>query len=310
MAARPVGQPGRPVDVAYSFAGKRVLITGAASGIGRATALRLAREGAELYLTDLNAEGLDDTAAAAAAAGATVAELRALDISDYDAVAGFAADIHAAHPAMDVVMNIAGISAWGTVNHLTHQHWRSMVDVNLMGPIHVIETFVPPMVAARRGGRLVNVSSAAGLVALPWHAAYSASKFGLRGLSEVLRFDLARHRIGVCLAVPGAVDTPLVQTVHIAGIDREDPRVQRWIKRFSGHAVSPEKAADKIVAGVAKNRFLIYTSGDIRALYALKRLAWLPYSLVMKQVNVVFTRVLRQGGASARERTSLPPGRG
>jgi NAD(P)-dependent dehydrogenase (short-subunit alcohol dehydrogenase family) len=296
--------------VAYSFAGKRVLITGAASGIGRATALRLAREGAELYLTDLNAEGLEETAAAAAAAGATVAERRALDISDYDAVAGFAADVHAAHPAMDVVMNIAGISAWGTVDHLTHQHWRSMVDVNLMGPIHVIETFVPPMVAARRGGRLVNVSSAAGLVALPWHAAYSASKFGLRGVSEVLRFDLARDRIGVCLVVPGAVDTPLVKTVQIAGIDREDPGVQRWVKRFSGHAVSPDRAADKIVAGVAKNRYLIYTSGDIRALYAFKRLAWLPYSVVMKQVNRVFTRVLRPGGANTLDRTSLPPGRG
>lgn len=288
----------------YGFAGKRVLITGAASGIGRATALRLAREGAELYLTDLNAEGLDDTAAAARASGATVAELRALDIADYDEVAGFAADVHARHPAMDVVMNIAGISAWGSVEHLTHQHWRSMVDVNLMGPIHVIETFVPPMVAAGRGGRLVNVSSAAGLVALPWHAAYSASKFGLRGVSEVLRFDLARHRIGVCLVVPGAVDTPLVQTVQIAGIDREDPNVQRWVKRFSGHAVSPEKAADKILAGVAKNRFLIYTSEDIRALYAFKRLAWLPYSVVMKQVNVVFTRVLRPRGAKA-----LPPPR-
>lgn len=296
--------------MAYSFAGKRVLITGAASGIGRATALRLAREGAELYLTDLNAEGLEETAAAAAAAGATVAERRALDISDYDAVAGFAADVHAAHPAMDVVMNIAGISAWGTVDHLTHQHWRSMVDVNLMGPIHVIETFVPPMVAARRGGRLVNVSSAAGLVALPWHAAYSASKFGLRGVSEVLRFDLARDRIGVCLVVPGAVDTPLVKTVQIAGIDREDPGVQRWVKRFSGHAVSPDRAADKIVAGVAKNRYLIYTSGDIRALYAFKRLAWLPYSVVMKQVNRVFTRVLRPGGANTLDRTSLPPGRG
>ncbi len=281
--------------MSYSFAGKRVLITGAAGGIGRATAQRLAREGAELYLTDLNAEGLDETAAAAAAAGATVAGQRALDIADYDAVAGFAADIHAAHPAMDVVMNIAGISAWGTVDRLTHQHWRSMVDVNLMGPIHVIETFVPPMVAARRGGRLVNVSSAAGLVALPWHAAYSASKFGLRGVSEVLRFDLARHRIGVCLVVPGAVDTPLVQTVQIAGIDRGDPNVQRWVKRFSAHAISPETAADKIVAGVARNRFLIYTAGDIRALYAFKRFAWLPYSLAMKQVNRLFTRALRPG---------------
>ena len=86
-----------------------------------------------------------------------------------------------------------------------------------MGPIHVIETFVPPMVAAGRGGHLVNVSSAAGLVALPWHAAYSASKYGLRGLSEVLRFDLARHRIGVSVVVPGAVKTPLVQ-------DRRDRR--------------------------------------------------------------------------------------
>ena len=190
-------------------------------------------------------------------------------------------------------MNIAGISAWGTVDQLTHHHWRSMIDVNLMGPIHVIQAFVPPMVAAGRGGRLVNVSSAAGLVALPWHAAYSASKYGLRGVSEVLRFDLARHRIGVCLVVPGAVDTPLVQTVQIAGIDREDPGVQRWVKRFSGHAVSPDAAAEKILAGVAKNRFLIYTSGDIRALYAFKRFAWLPYSVAMKQVNRLFTRALR-----------------
>ena len=124
-------------------------------------------------------------------------------------------------------MNIAGVSAWGTVDQLTHQHWKSMIDVNLMGPIHVIETFIPPMVAAGRGGHLVNVSSAAGLVALPWHSAYSASKFGLRGLSEVLRFDLARHRIGVSVVVPGAVKTPLVQTVQIAGVDRDDPRVRR-----------------------------------------------------------------------------------
>ena len=280
-----------------SFAGKRVFITGAASGIGRATALHLAREGAELYLTDVNPDGLEQTVADARALGADVPEHRALDISDYDAVARFAADIHTHHPAMDIVMNIAGISAWGTVEHLTHQHWRSMIDVNLMGPIHVIETFLPPMVAAGRGGQLVNVSSAAGLVALPWHAAYSASKFGLRGLSEVLRFDLARHDIGVSVVVPGAVNTPLVDTVHIAGVDREHPKVQRLVGLFSGHAVSPEKVADRILAGITKNRFLIFTSADIRALYAFKRLAWRPYSAVMTRVNVVFTRALRPRGA-------------
>jgi NAD(P)-dependent dehydrogenase (short-subunit alcohol dehydrogenase family) len=255
--------------------------------------LKLAAHGAELYLTDRNADGLAQTVADARALGAEVPEHRVLDIADYHDVASFATDIHAKHPSMDVVMNVAGVSAWGTVDRLTHEQWSKMVAINLMGPIHVIETFVPPMVAADRGGHLVNVSSAAGLVALPWHAAYSASKFGLRGLSEVLRFDLARHRIGVSVVVPGAVNTPLVNTVEIAGVDRDDPNVSRWVGRFSGHAVSPEKAAEKILAGVAKNRFLIYTSADIRALYAFKRLAWWPYSVAMRQANVLFTRALR-----------------
>lgn len=275
------------------FSGKRCFITGAASGIGRATALKLAADGAELYLTDRDAEGLEKTVLDARALGAKVPEYRALDISDYDEVAAFAAAIHTSHPAMDVVMNIAGVSAWGTIDQLTHQHWKSMIDINLMGPIHVIETFLPPMVAAGRGGHLVNVSSAAGLVALPWHAAYSASKYGLRGLSEVLRFDLARHRIGVSVVVPGAVKTPLVQSVQIVGVDRDDPRVQKWTNRFSGHAVSPEHVADRIFDGVRKNRFLIYTSPDIRVLYLFKRTAWWPYSIAMQRVNVFFTRALR-----------------
>ncbi|MEO3757103.1 SDR family oxidoreductase [Mycobacterium sp. B14F4] len=275
------------------FAGKRCLLTGAASGIGRATALKLAAEGADLFLTDRDADGLELTVSDARSLGAVVSAHRALDIADYDAVAAFAADVHASHPAMDVVMNIAGVSAWGTVSTLTHQHWRSMVDINLMGPIHVIESFVPPMVLAGRGGHLVNVSSAAGLVALPWHAAYSASKYGLRGLSEVLRFDLARHRIGVSVVVPGAVKTQLVRTVDIAGVDRDHPRVSRLVDLFVSHALSPETVADKILTGVRRNRFLIYTSADIRALYMFKRVAWWPYSVAMRQVSVLFTRALR-----------------
>jgi NAD(P)-dependent dehydrogenase (short-subunit alcohol dehydrogenase family) len=279
------------------YAGKRCFLTGAASGIGRATALKLAGEGAELFLTDRNADGLAETVADARALGAQVSAHRALDVSDYEQVAAFAADIHASHPAMDVVMNIAGVSAWGTVSTLEHRHWESMVSINLMGPIHVIESFVPPMVAAGRGGHLVNVSSAAGLVALPWHAAYSASKYGLRGVSEVLRFDLARHGIGVSLVVPGAVQTPLVQTVEIAGVDREHPQVRKWVDRFGGHAVSPEHVADRILVGVGRNRYLIYTSPDIRALYAFKRFAWWPYSVAMRQVNVIFTKALRPSKA-------------
>ena len=132
--------------MAQTFACRRVFLTGAASGIGRATALKLAGEAAELYLTDRDADGLAKTVADARALGDTVAEHRALDISDYDEVARFAADIHTSHPSMDVVMNIAGVSAWGTVEQLTHKQWSSMVSINLMGPIHVIETFLPPMV--------------------------------------------------------------------------------------------------------------------------------------------------------------------
>ena len=239
-------------------------------------------------------------------AGRAGPEHRALDIANYDEVTSFAEKIHANHPSMDLVMNIAGVSAWGTVDRLSHEQWDKMVSINLMGPIHVIENFLPPMVAARNGGHLVNVSSAAGLIGLPWHAAYSASKFGLRGLSEVLRFDLARYRIGVSVVVPGAVRTPLVNTVEIAGVDRNDPQVSRWVDRFSGHAVSPQKAADKILAGIAKNRFLIYTSSDIRALYAFKRVAWWPYSVAMRQVNLVFTQDAQARSGACRRASAVP----
>ncbi|WP_227984955.1 SDR family oxidoreductase [Nocardia spumae] len=272
--------------------GRKCLITGAASGIGRATALAAAAQGMRLVLTDIDAAGLADTAALVQAAGGTVLNTRTLDVSDYESVTAWADQVHDEHGSLDVVMNIAGIAAWGTVENLEHRHWKSMVDVNLMGPIHIIENFVPPMVRAGRGGHLVNVSSAAGLLALPWHAAYSASKFGLRGVSEVLRFDLERHDIGVSLVVPGAVRTPLVGTVQIVGVDREDPRVQRIVKLFEGYAVTPEKVADRIIAGVRRNRYLVHTSPDIRIGYWFARkFAW-PYEMVARFANRRFDTLL------------------
>jgi len=140
-----------------------------------------------------------------------------------------------------------------------------------MGPIHVIEAFVPPLIAARRPGHIVNVSSAAGLIPLPWHAPYSAAKYGLRGVSEVLRHDLRRHRIGVTLVCPGGVDTGLVQTVDIAGVDRE--KLSGLTTRFQKHAKSAEHVARCIVDGVVNNKALVHTSLDIRLLYGLGRVA-------------------------------------
>lgn len=271
--------------------GKKCLITGAASGIGRATAVAAADEGAELFLTDIQAEALDAAGAEIRERGGAVAWSEAADISDHEAVAAMADEIHAGHGSLDVVMNIAGISTWGTVENLEHAHWRRLVDVNLMGPIHVIESFLPPMIEAGRGGHLVNVSSAAGLFGLPWHAAYSATKFGLRGLSEVLRFDLRRHGIGVSLVCPGGVATPLVGTVQIVGVDQDHPKMKRLTRIFERRAVSPERAARAIIAGVKRNRYMVYTSNDIRFGHFFQRKFALPYEIVMRVMNDRLTAV-------------------
>jgi len=243
---------------------KRCFLTGAASGIGRATALAAAAEGAVLFLTDLDAARLEDTVRDARAAGGKVAAHRALDVSDYDAVRAFAESIHENFGSMDVVMNIAGISVWGAVDTLEHRHWRQVIEVNLMGPIHVIESFVPDMIRAGRGGHLVNVSSAAGLFGLPFHAAYSGAKFGLRGVSEVLRFDLERHGIQVSLVCPGGVNTPLVDTVQIVGAGLSPEEFQGLKAEFRRRAVTPEEAARAILRGVKRGQYLVFTSTDTR----------------------------------------------
>ncbi len=265
--------------------GQKVFITGAASGIGRATAVQAAREGATLFLTDVQAGALEQTAEEIRAAGGVVAEAEAADISDYDAVRDLARRITATHGAMDVVMNIAGISRWGTPLSLTHQDWQRLVDVNLMGPIHVIEEFVGPMMESGRGGHLVNVSSAAGIIGMPWHAAYSASKFGLRGISEVLRFDLARYGIGVSLVCPGAVATPLTETVHIAGVEKASPKFLKAQARFRKRAVTPEQAAESILDGVRRNKYWVYTSNDIRFAHAAQRYVPFAYNGAMRAMN-------------------------
>jgi NAD(P)-dependent dehydrogenase (short-subunit alcohol dehydrogenase family) len=272
--------------------GKRVLITGAASGIGRALAAAAGRQGAELVLTDRNLALLDQTAAELRDAAAHVVLAQAADVTDIAQVRALADAVHADGGSVDVVMNVAGIAVWGTVDRLEHRQWKAVIDVNLMGPIHVIECFVPEMIAAGRGGHLVNVSSAAGLLGLPWHAAYSGSKFGLRGVSEVLRFDLRRHGIRVHLVCPGGVATPLTSTVEIAGVDQSGPAFQRMQAHFRKRAVSPEQAADAILRGMRQNRYLIYTSRDVQLGFLLQRLFPPGYDLLMRAMNVAIRRAL------------------
>src|SRR4051812_563020 len=150
--------------------GKSVFLTGAASGIGRATALAAAREGAVLFLTDVDEPRLLDVVEEIRVAGGEVAYAAPVDVADHDAVRAMAAEITEQHGAMDVVMNIAGIASGGPIPAMPHRTGRGVVDVNLRGPISVLESLVPPMIEARRGGQVVNVSSAAGIIGMPWHA--------------------------------------------------------------------------------------------------------------------------------------------
>ncbi|MBF6353539.1 SDR family oxidoreductase [Nocardia higoensis] len=283
------------------FDGKICLITGAAGGLGRSTAEAAAAKGASLVLTDIDGAGLERTAEELRASGATVHVAEAVDLTDHDAVVAFAERVHTqlgrgGVGSVDIVMNVAGIATWGTVERLSHEQWRRTIDIDLMGPIHVIEAFVPPMIAAGRGGHLVNVSSAAGLFGLPWHAPYSAGKFGLRGVSEVLRFDLRRHRIGVSLVCPGAMSTPMVDRLEIAGVDRESAAMRRGMKLFLRHAVSPEAAAKSVVRGVERDRYLVYTSSDIRIGHWVQRYFPPAYNLAMQGLNQAMQRYVDKPG--------------
>ena len=250
-------------------AGLKVLVTGAASGIGRATALAMAERRLRLFLVDIDPAGLDETRRLAEGRGASVAARR-LDVTDIDAVGALADEWHAADGAMDVVMNVAGVGVFGVIEDMTHADWQRVLGVNLWGTIHVIERFLPPMIAARRG-YLVNVASLAGLVALPWHAGYTTSKFAVVGLSEVLRYDLAQHNIGVSVVCPGAVDTPMKHSAAILGVAPDNPQLLDFRQRFEQRTVSPEHVAAVTCAAIERGRFLVFTSWDARALDFTRR---------------------------------------
>ena len=274
------------------FAGREVFITGAGSGIGRALAIRTGGEGARVHLVDVNEDALQAVVTELEGEGISVGLVERLDVSDYHSVRAYAGRLTAEFGAMDVVMNIAGIASWGTIQAMPHTTWERLIGVNLMGPIHVLEELVPPMIDAGRGGQVVNCSSAAGIIAMPWHAAYSATKFGVRGVSEVLRYDLARYRIGVTLVCPGGVDTGLVRTIEIAGVDATSPRFLRARRAFQRHAVSPERAADAILRGIRRNKYWVYTSADIQLVHLLQRYFPPGYAVAMRLFNCGANRVL------------------
>jgi NAD(P)-dependent dehydrogenase (short-subunit alcohol dehydrogenase family) len=264
--------------------GVKVLITGAASGIGRATALAMARLGARLFLADINERGLLETCRMIQENGGEVCLHKALDISVYEQVKIFADEVHRDFGPMDILINNAGIALFAMVEDMDHAHWQKVINTNLWGPIHGIECFLKEMIRAKKG-HLVNISSTAGLTGAPWHAAYATAKWGLVGLSEVLRYDLMQHNIGVSVICPGAVDTPMKHSVEILAVNKESGPVQKIIRRFEKYAISPEKAAEIIIDAIETNRFLVITSFDIKALYFLKKYCFPVYHRILIYIS-------------------------
>ena len=190
-----------------TIAGHRVVVTGASSGIGAATAIAFARAGARLFLGARGREGLDDTVRRCREAGA-VAEARVVDVTDAAAVAGFAAEAKGWLGGIDLWFSCVGVGVLGRYEDVPIADHRRVVEANLLGHMNDAHA-VLPIFLAQDSGTWVNMISAGGFMATPQAAAYSASKFGLRGFSEALRGELSKNpRIHVCDVYPTFVDTP------------------------------------------------------------------------------------------------------
>lgn len=251
------------------------VVTGAASGIGRALAVELAARGAALALSDVDDPGLDAVAASCRDAGARVCA-EVVDVSDRDAVFAHAATVseRLGDPAL-VVAN-AGIGASGTVLGQSHEDVRRVIEVDLFGVIHTCQAFLPRLVAGR-GGRLVTVSSAFGLVAAPKQSAYNAAKFGVRGYTESMRQEVALAGLPVTVSCvhPGAVRTAIARSA-LLGPDENAEALVRFLEVMA--RTSPKGAARIILRGAARDRARILIGADARVMELTARVGGARYT--------------------------------
>jgi NADP-dependent 3-hydroxy acid dehydrogenase YdfG len=246
-----------------SLSGAVALVTGASSGIGAATARRLAGEGAAVGLVARRRRQLDELAADIAAAGRLALAIEA-DITDPEQAAGAVQLARDHFGRLDILVNNAGIMLLGTALHATLEEWDRMVALNVGALLHVTHAAVPYLIdaaatAPRGVADIVNVSSTAGRVARPSSSVYNLTKFGLNGFTEALRQELLVERVRVSVVEPGTVNTELVN--HLGEATREAAR-----RQLSGvEPLQPEDVADAIAYIVTRERRVAVNEILVRA---------------------------------------------
>ncbi|MFI1961153.1 SDR family oxidoreductase [Streptomyces althioticus] len=271
---RPEGRArGRYAD---RFGGRLVLVTGAGSGIGRATALAFAEAGARVVAVDRDTGAALRTAGEARARGAADAWAETVDVADEQAMEKLAERVTAAHGVVDVLVNNAGVGLGGAFLDTTTEEWKRVLDVNLWGVIHGCLHFGRRMTERGQGGHIVNVASAAAFQPSRALPAYGASKAAVLMLSESLRAELAERGVGVTAVCPGFVNTGITSTARFAGTDAaEERRRRRKAARLYGlRNYPPEKVAAAVLRAVVRDEAVVPVTPEARAAYALAR--WLP----------------------------------
>ncbi len=252
------------------FESKTVLVTGAASGIGKATAEAFARLGADLVLCDIDEEELATVAEELPGTGQRLVER--VDVADLEQMQAFAARVHERFGAVDVLVNNAGVAISGGFLDTSLEDWRWITGINLWGVIYGCKLFIPAMVERGRGGHVVNVSSSAGYVCTRMLAAYGTTKFAVFGLSEALRDELQPHGIGVSTICPGIVDTAIVRTMRRRGPSADPSVHERILSMYRKRRFGPEKVAEKIVEAVRDDRGVVPVTAEAWVMWGLKRM--------------------------------------